>query len=497
MLIVATALGGCNDEGGDAPALAPVNTAAAAPATSQENRAPTLSGTPGTTVASGSVYQFAPQAADADGDILVFSIQNEPTWVTFDTATGVLAGTPDTSDAGTVANIVISVSDGVLITSLPAFSIRVTAATSPPPPATSNRAPVIAGVPAAAVTLGAAYSFQPASSDADGNTLTFSIASKPSWATFNTSSGRLSGTPTAAATHSGIRISVSDGTTTASLPAFTITVQAAANRAPVISGTPLTSVVAGTAYTFQPTASDADGNTLGFSIANKPGWANFSTTTGRLSGTPNTAAVHSGIVVSVSDGKTSTALAAFTLTVTGAANRAPVISGSPATSLNVGSSYSFTPASSDADGDTLTFSIANKPSWATFSTTNGKLSGTPAAGNAGTFSGIVISVSDGKTSTALSTFAITVTQVANGSVTLSWEAPTQNTDGTQLTALSGYRIYYGTSAGALTQSVDISNASVSTYVVANLAPATWYFAVKAISNGVESDLSNVASKTIS
>jgi hypothetical protein len=59
------------------------------------------------------------------------------------------------------------------------------------------------------------------------------------------------------------------------------------NRAPVISGTPATSATVGKAYAFQPSASDPDGNTLTYSIVNRPGWATFSSSTGRLSGTPS------------------------------------------------------------------------------------------------------------------------------------------------------------------------------------------------------------------
>ena len=496
MMVVASAsLSGCLEDTAATVSSTGAGSNSAVAATI-ENRAPIMSGAPAATVAAGTAYRFAPQASDPDGDALTFSVQNAPSWATFDAATGVLAGQPAAVNVGTYSNVLISVSDGVLIMSLPAFSIQVTAATTPAPTPGSNTAPVIAGVPSTSATVGTAYAFQPSASDADGNTLTFSIVGKPAWASFSSSTGRLTGTPTATGTFSGIRISVSDGTATVSLPTFSIVVRAVANRAPVISGTPVTTVAAGTAYAFQPTASDADGNTLGFSIANKPAWATFSTTTGRLSWTPTTAAVHSGIVISVSDGTVTTSLPAFTLTVTGAANSAPTISGSPATSVAVGSTYAFSPASSDADGDALTFTIANKPAWATFSTSTGQLSGTPAAGDVGTFAGVTISVSDGKTTTALAAFSIAVTQVATGSATLSWVAPTQNTDGSALTNLSGYRIYYGTNAASLTQSVDIPSAGIQTYVLGNLSPATWYFAVKAVAGGVESDLSNIASKTI-
>ncbi len=63
----------------------------------------------------------------------------------------------------------------------------------------------------------------------------------------------------------------------------------ARNHAPTITGIPATRVTAGKAYGFTPTAKGADGNTLQFSVSNKPSWATFSTATGRLSGTPTNA----------------------------------------------------------------------------------------------------------------------------------------------------------------------------------------------------------------
>ncbi len=182
------------------------------------------------------------------------------------------------------------------------------------------------------------------------------------------------------------------------------------NNAPVISGSPATTVVQGTAYSFVPSASDADAQTLTFSISNQPSWASFSTTTGALTGTPAAADVGttSGIVISVSDGTASASLASFSITVQ-AANQTPVISGSPSTSVDAGELYSFTPTASDADeGATLTFSISNKPAWASFSATSGELSGTPASANVGATSGIVISVSDGTASASLEAFTLTV-----------------------------------------------------------------------------------------
>lgn len=271
------------------------------------------------------------------------------------------------------------------------------------------------------------------------------------------------------------------------------------NGAPTISGAPTTTANVNVPYSFTPTASDPNGDSLTFSIANRPSWATFDTSTGRLSGTPTSSHIrtYSGIAISVSDGQSSAALPAFSIVVTSAANRAPVISGTPPTSVTQGTAYSFQPTASDADGDPLTFSIVNAPSWATFSSTTGRLQGTPSSSNVGTFSNIQIRVSDGKTTTSLPTFSITVLAVSSGSATLSWMPPTTNTDGSSLRNLAGYRVYWGPSAGNMTSSVAIASPGLTSYVVDNLAPGTYYFAVAAVnSSGAESALSNAASKTI-
>jgi hypothetical protein len=163
----------------------------------------------------------------------------------------------------------------------------------------------------------------------------------------------------------------------------------------------------------------------------------------------------------------------------------------------VGSTYTFTPTVTNPGGGTLTFSIQNKPSWASFSAANGQLSGTPVAANAGSYANIVISVSDGTNNASLPAFSITVNQTSNGTASLDWTSVTQNTNGTALTNLAGYYIHYGTSAGNMNQTVQISNPTVTTYVVSNLSAGTWYFGVQAYtSTGVVGDQSNVGSKTI-
>jgi large repetitive protein len=422
------------------------------------NNPPTISGNPPTSVTAGSPYTFTPTASDPNGKPLTFSIQNPPSWASFSAASGTLSGTPAAANVGTYSGIVISVSDGTLSASLPAFSIAVVA------PLT------ISGTPPTQVTGGQGYSFQPTTNAPAGTALTFLIQNRPAWASFSATTGLLSGTPTAsqAGSYPGIVISVTNGTQTVALPAFAIQVVAPLQ----ISGSPPTTIAAGKPYAFTPTTNAPAGTTLTFSIQNTPPWASFSTTSGALTGTPSTAQVgtYSNIAISVSNGSQTAALPAFSITVTNS-NSTPTITGNPPTSVNVGSSYSFTPTVTNPAGGTLTFTIQNPPSWASFSATNGALSGTPAAANAGTYSGIVISVSNGTASASLPAFTITVNQASNGTATLNWTA--------------------------VTTTVTLANPSLTSYVVSNLSSGTWYFAVAAYTTtGTQGVLSNVGSKTI-
>ena len=178
-------------------------------------------------------------------------------------------------------------------------------------------------------------------------------------------------------------------------------------------------------------------------------------------------------------------------------NSSPIISGNPPPAVVVSEMYDFTPNAYDPDGDSLTFTITNKPNWASFNTSTGRLSGQPTLGNVGTIANIVISVSDGKASRSLSAFSVTVSQTALGNVTLSWVAPTQNSDGSPLMDLAGYKIYYGTSSRNYSHEIDINNAGMTTYVVDNLVPDTYFFAATSFNtSGVESDYSGEAVRTV-
>lgn len=254
------------------------------------------------------------------------------------------------------------------------------------------------------------------------------------------------------------------------------------NLAPKIWGQPPATARRGGLYAFRPGASDGNGDTLTFVIVNKPGWMTFSRSTGRLSGTPGSAQVGktwSKIVIKATDGKATTALPAFSIKVV-SGNRAPTISGSAPLSARVGQPYSFKPTASDADGDKLAFSIVNKPGWAKFDATNGTLWGTPTSANVGKFANVTIKVTDGKATASLAPFSLTVSKTATRSVTLSWTSPTKNTNGTRLTNLAAYRVYYGQSSRNYSDSVHVPAVATQSVVIEGLTAGTWYFAIKSI-----------------
>ena len=159
-----------------------------------------------------------------------------------------------------------------------------------------------------------------------------------------------------------------------------------------------------------------------YQASSLPSWLSIDAE-GNLAGTPLNADVGTvKIAVALTDGSNSTAVDYFDLTVTNT-NDAPVIDGEVITTVAEDSLYSFAPVAIDVDptDDELTFSIINKPDWATFDTTTGILSGTPENVHVGTTTAVVISVSDGyePNPTNLDAFDVTVTNTNDAPILIS------------------------------------------------------------------------------
>lgn len=180
-------------------------------------------------------------------------------------------------------------------------------------------------------------------------------------------------------------------------------------------------------------------------------------------------------------------------------NQPPRISGSPSNQATVGQQWSFQPAISDPDGDNLNITASNLPGWLSLDTNSGRLRGTPTDADVQTWNGIRLSVSDGEATTSLPAFALTVVpqNSATGSVTLSWLPPTENTDGTPIVNLAGYRLLYGQVSQNYSSTIVITNPGITRYMIEGLSNGTWYFAIQTVTaDGQVSDPSGEASKVI-
>ncbi|NJO70635.1 MAG: hypothetical protein HC825_00805, partial [Oscillatoriales cyanobacterium RM1_1_9] len=280
------------------------------------NEAPSFTSSELTAATEDTSYTYNIVTTDPDtGDDLTIKGTTLPSWLTLTSTsngTATLAGTPTNDQVGNHL-VELQVEDIAGLTATQTFAIAV-ANTNDPPEFTST-APTSA-------TQDSPYTYNIVTTDPDtGDSLTITGTTLPSWLTL-TSTGNgtatLSGTPTSAEVGSAfnLQLQVQDLAGATATQTFSVNVDNI-NDPPTISGVPATSVNQDGNYSFIPTASDPDNDTLSFSIQNQPAWVSFNSATGELSGTPDNddVGITTGIVISVNDGTVTVDLPSFDLTV--------------------------------------------------------------------------------------------------------------------------------------------------------------------------------------
>ena len=279
----------------------------------------------------------------------------------------------------------------------------------------TNDVPVITSTAITSVAEDSGYSYTFTASDIDaGDSLTYSVPILPSWLSFNSATGLLSGTPTNSEVgNHNVTLRVNDGTVDVD-QSFTLAVSNT-NDVPVITSTAITSVAEDSGYSYTFTASDIDaGDSLTYSAPTLPSWLSFNGSTGLLSGTPTNSEVgNHNVTLRVNDG-TVDVDQSFTLAVSNT-NDAPIVTGTPVTSATEGVELTFTIAATDDDaGDNTTYIISNNPVWLTINAQSGVVSGTPNNSDIGTTTNILVGANDGVISSYLSPFEITVSGDLDG-----------------------------------------------------------------------------------
>ncbi|MEX2494796.1 MAG: putative Ig domain-containing protein, partial [Woeseia sp.] len=288
--------------------------------------APSFTSTPIETATEGVEYRYDITATDPNGDPLVITAPTLPDWLTFTDngdGTAVLTGTPTENDLGE-HDVRLEATDGTDI-AVQLFTITALDASS------GNNPPAFTSDPVTEASEGAAYAYDIAATDDDGDPLTITAPTLPDWLTFEDNgdgTASLTGSPAAGAEgEHDVVLEVSDGTDDA-MQAFTITVAAASsgNTAPEFTSTAVLDATEDEEYSYEITATDDDGDALEMTAPTLPGWLTLTDNgdgTATLSGTPGNADVgeHS-VALEVSDGS-DTGAQEFTITVEAASDPAP------------------------------------------------------------------------------------------------------------------------------------------------------------------------------
>ncbi|MEK6847619.1 MAG: putative Ig domain-containing protein [Nanoarchaeota archaeon] len=171
------------------------------------NNPPIITSMPITEINESEAYSYQVTATDSDNDTLAYSFSG-PSWLTMDSATGLLSGTAPSVTADTNFNITITVSDGA-DTATQTYMLNVLDVISSP----TNNPPVITSMPVTEVNENRGYLYQVTATDEDGDTLTYSLTQAPNWLSINSNTGLITGTAPEVDldTNYDVTIEVSDG----------------------------------------------------------------------------------------------------------------------------------------------------------------------------------------------------------------------------------------------------------------------------------------------
>lgn len=385
------------------------------------NHAPAVTSMPSMSVNEGTAYTYNVIATDADGNTLTYALAVAPSWLSINSATGVVSGTAPLVSANTNFPITVRVSDGVGGIETQAYTLTVVDVVVPP----VNHLPVLTSTPVTSVNEGTAYSYDVNANDADGNTLAYSLPQKPVWLSINSATGVISGTAPLvnANTNFLVNIVVSDGIGFVTQD-YTLTVVDVivppVNTAPVANNQNVATNM-NTSVGITLTATDAEGNTLTYSIVANPAHgtiSGFNSATGALAYTPHTNHVGAdSFTFKVNDGTVNSNVATVSITVNPIVpgNNDPVITSTIAvTSVNEGAMYNYDVNATDADGNTLTYSLTVAPAWLSINSVTGLISGTAPLVNADTNFPITVRVSDGVGGITTQSYTLTVINIPAG-----------------------------------------------------------------------------------
>ncbi|MCA9213548.1 MAG: Ig-like domain-containing protein [Planctomycetales bacterium] len=329
------------------------------------NSPPEFTSSPVTNVAVDTAYTYQSNAVDSDNDALTFALQLAPSTMSINAA-GLINWTPVASDLGTHV-IELVADDGNGATTTQSFQLEVTVAAP-------NHPPVFTSSPLTVINSGENYSYTPSVSDADGDTVAFSLDSPPADMTIDSATGEVTFSSPADGSYP-ITIIADDGNGGSAVQSFTLSVGnvSATNNPPVLTSVPTTDATVGSLYLYFAQATDPDGDTLTFDLLASPSGMTVDQITGRVAFTPASAGPAPALLV-VTDGNGGSTSQSFTIDVSPVPpNQPPSITSAPEFLATESVPYSYAIIAEDPEGSTVSYSLGSGPTGMTVNSTTGLL----------------------------------------------------------------------------------------------------------------------------
>lgn len=372
------------------------------------NDAPTITGTPGTSVGEDKTYTFSPGVTDPDPlNKHTWSKVAGPSSATVDPSTGKVTWTPAPSDVGKTVTFTIRVCDDgkPVKCANKTWKVTVTAANNPPQ---------IAGTPGGTASSGQGYGYKPSVLDNDKNdTHTWKGNKLPAGATVDPQTGEVKWTPKASdnGKEFEFEIQVCDKGGLCATQTWKVRV-GSGNQLPQIVGVPGTLATSNTNYRYAPTVVDPDtGDTHTWTLNQGPPGATIDPKTGQVNWLPgpNDTGKTFSFSITVCDSAGNCATQTWQTKVAGKQNIPPQIQGTPGSEALASTAYTYSPTVIDPDtGDTHTWKLKNGPSGATVDPKTGKLTWTPGPNDAGTTKEFEVEVCDQAGDCAIQIWRVTV-----------------------------------------------------------------------------------------
>jgi RHS repeat-associated protein len=377
-----------------------INVGNAGISTEPINRAPEITSTPKQVTYLGWEYKYDLSGSDADGDLLLWSIDKAPSGMVIDTTTGALRWKPTANQIGE-HTVAVRLTDALGQYVGQEFTLNV---------AGVNTAPQIVSTPITRASQNQRYTYTVVATDPENDVLKYSIdsTSRNKGITID-GNGVIQWTPTTTQVGShNVEVTVSDTQGATVSQSYAITVGTTAiNNAPSITSTPVfvTGIGSNITYRYQVVVTDSDaGDTLTYQLLSGPTGMSINST-GLLTWTNPTAGTYQIAVGAVDRGGLG---AAQKFTLTARSNNAPVINSTAVTNGTPGTAYSYDVKAVDVDGDKLTYSLDTTSLSKGMTLDNlGRLRWNPSISNLGSHN-VVLSVADGNGGSTNQSYSLVV-----------------------------------------------------------------------------------------